>query len=151
MSDQQRPLIDIPEGKAGAHAIVRLLLETAACADAWALPTIDRWETNFQLVAGRVDFLVMHSDGSVTAVVVTGDESRRAVLTTLGPLIAIGAELRALFECPVRLLIAAPVPGRSVSMAMLQQLCELVGVAFEPLGPLAEHRSRLASLKAVEP
>lgn len=144
MTDPRHTALDVPEGKPGACSIVRMLLERGACASCWELPGIRNWMTAVPLSTGIADFLLFHHDDSVTVVVVAGEQSRDDVARELGPLVAHGAAIAQCLErAKVRLVLAAPVAGRSAGL--LHQLCELAGICFEPLGPLAEHRAVVAA------
>lgn len=134
----------VPDGESGAVALLRCLLITGRLAAEWGLPPISRWEPEYRFPRGRADLVLFHDDGSVTVVEVKDAGDDRHILSGVGQLSLYAMQVRmALPDAKVRRILAAPVDG-SRSRHLLAA-CDLAGVVFEPLGPLAEHRAAVGA------
>src|SRR4051812_25062980 len=73
-------LLQFPDGKTGAVAVLELLIQTGDLAAAWELPPIVRVERGFPLPP---DFMLYHDDHSVSIVEVPDAGNDRDVLGSL--------------------------------------------------------------------
>ena len=126
--------------EAGVCQLIELLLQRGVFAGAAGLPEVLRWEREFPLPRGRVDFVLFHADGSITALEVkkAGDE-RRELHGAIGQVISYGVQLGyARLPNAIRMMVAADVAG--AESLLMSQACAAAGVPWLPLGPMDEHQ-----------
>lgn len=126
--------------EAGVCQLVQVLLEQGQFAEAAGLPAILHWEREYPLPRGRVDFVLYHCDGSITALEVkkAGDE-HRAILGAIGQVISYAVQLGyARLPNAIRMMVAADMVGSD--SLLMSQACAAANVLWLPLGTMEEHQ-----------
>ncbi len=139
LTDREKQLLHVPNGEAGACAVIRLMLVSGVLASTWDLPPITNWEQEFAFPRGRVDFALFHVDGSVSLVEVKNAGSDRDILCGIGQLSLYAIQAgQNLPRNKVRRILAVAID--SAKSLHLDSACHLAGVTFECIGSVPEHQ-----------
>lgn len=126
--------------EAGVCQLIEMLLQRGVFATAAGLPAVLHWEREYPLPRGRVDFVLFHEDGSITALEVkkAGDE-QRAIHGAIGQVMSYAVQLGyARLPTAIRMMVAADIAG--AESLLMSQACAAAGVHWLPLGTMEEHQ-----------
>lgn len=112
------------------------------------VPQVIRWEPEFPVPRGRVDYVVFHIDGSVTVCEVKdGRRGLQNVLSGIGQVLSYAAQVgmaRAGFREIRKALIFSSL-SLLTEDALVMESCEMAGVIPIPLGKESKHREAAAA------
>jgi hypothetical protein len=112
------------------------------------VPEIIRWEPEFPVPRGRVDYVIFHIDGSVTVCEVKdGGRGLQNVLAGIGQVLSYAAQVgmaRAGFREIRKALIFSSL-SLLTEDALVMESCEMAGVIPVPLGKESKHREAAAA------
>jgi hypothetical protein len=111
---------------------------------------IERYRFEFSVQDGRIDLLLFHADGGVSIVEAKPDTNPVSVAAGIGQLCYYAAALPSKYPkgkqpAYINRFLCAPVkPERSL---VLMAACEMAGVKFVHLAPIAVFKARIDALK----
>ena len=144
---ETRPRYESDES--GVMRMLREFLDHHKFADVYELPPVLHFEQEYSLTRGRCDFVVFHSDGSVTVVEAKGSRELRNAAGGIGQLLSYTIQIgMARPGAVVRGLLVAPVAPGTEEARLLDEACRRAGMAFEPCPLMADLSKTAAAIIA---